>query len=182
MAEKKEFIFYKLKTVHSELEILLSNVGEDIFSLNPSPDSWSIKHVMQHLILVEEAFCKKLLTAKHEEKQRPLLLKTLLPISIVGLPPIIKIKAPDAVNPKMNENKNLSSMTKEDIVAKWQQNLKNLNAAYSQLSFEEWKLHHVKHPNFGMLDGNMAIKFLAYHAVRHKRQIQSLLDSKVNNI
>lgn len=167
----------QLQQIDTKLNQLLTDLkqySDEKLNHQPTPESWSVLQVLQHMMLVENASQKyvqkklsynpKLSKANLGTVWRMFILK-----SYNWLP--IKLKAPSYVN----ENNFAEKATLADVAAQWQtqrQHLQDFLVALPEAIFDK---EVYKHPLAGRLSLLGMLRFYEGHFDRHYKQIQKLL-------
>ncbi|MFN7117073.1 MAG: DinB family protein [Saprospiraceae bacterium] len=167
----------QLQQIDTKLNKLLSDLqqySDEKLNHKPTPESWSVVQVLQHLMLVENASAKyvqkklsynpKLSKVNLGTAWRMLILK-----SYNWLP--IKLKAPSYVN----ENNFAEQAVLADVAAKWQEQRRQLRDYLATLPDTIYDKEVYKHPLAGRLSLNGMLQFYEGHFDRHYKQIQRLL-------
>lgn len=158
----------------SHLFVDLQQYSLEKLKNKPTPESWSVLDVLQHLILVENASVKyvqkklsfnpKLSNVNVGTVWRMFILK-----SYNWLP--FKLKAPSYVN-----EQNFSKTAElNELIAKWQAQRHQLRDYLQTLPADVYNKEIYKHPIAGRLSLNGMLQFFDGHFDRHYKQIQKLL-------
>lgn len=173
----------QFKIIEKKLKDLIENLEQyppEKLNFQPTPDSWSVLQVMQHLMLVEQASEKYV---RKKLSHNPTLSKTnlgttwrmLLLKSYNWLP--IKLKAPAYVN----ENNFAPISTLAEIATNWQNQRNQLRDYLNMLPDDIFDKEVYKHPLVGRLSLKEMLKFYEGHFDRHYNQIKRLLQNEINN-
>lgn len=167
----------QLQHIDKKLEQLLQDLqqySEEKLNHQPTPDSWSVLQVLQHLALVEQASEKYVRKKLSFNPTLPKVnLGTAWRIVILRtynwLP--IKLKAPSYVN----ENNFDSTATFQEIATKWKDQRQQLQEFLGTLPDAIFDKEVYKNPIVGRLSLFGMLRFYEGHFDRHYKQIQRLL-------
>lgn len=157
----------RLDSVHKKLVATITPLSPQIFSQRPSESEWSVSEILHHLRLVEDRVIKELEKGLAAEPQRLSPLRRLIPTAIVGSR-VIKVKAPQAMNPK-------EAPKKEESLANYDETRSRLKSLCATHGRDRLKQTVFAHPFLGKISGVAAVSFLGYHEQRHLKQIQEVL-------
>jgi hypothetical protein len=136
------------------------------WNFKPASGGWSIAEILEHLVLVENAFVNavgpQLSKNSPTELARGRRLPDALLVDSVGRDRSKRHKAPVPVSPTGRWSR---TETLERLVAGRAETTEFLS------SNPELRHRAVKHPGLGLLDGFQWVLFLAAHTERHMRQI-----------
>lgn len=138
----------------------------------PSPESWSLAGVVQHLVLVEEVFVR---TGRREAGMRPALvrLRSRLALRMVlgVLGRDVRIRAPvAAVVPSVH-------VPLAQLGPRWEAARSDLLAYLAELPGPTWARTAFFHPRTGWLTATSGLRFVAAHCDHHRRQIDRIVAS-----
>lgn len=157
----------RLDVVHQKLLDTVQPLDSERFRQRPSDSEWSVAEILQHLYLVEERVIKDLTGAMAAEPGHVSFFKRLIPTSIVAWR-VRKFQAPKAVNP-------VDVPEKDAVLTNYngaRESLKNLCNSHSAARFRTLVFNH---PFLGRIDGAATVDFVAYHELRHLKQIREVL-------
>jgi hypothetical protein len=157
----------RLDTIHLKLSNTIDAVDPTLFQQRPAENEWSVGEVVHHLCLVEERVHSELKKALHRPPVKIGLLKKLLPMRIVALR-LSRVQAPKAVEPVNPPDKEESIRIYNEARAQ----LKQFCTTHGRSALKKTS---VRHPVFGDIDGVAAIDMVAYHELRHYKQIREIL-------
>jgi hypothetical protein len=160
-------IITRLDSTHEKLTATVAPLSPEIFSQRPSESEWSVSEILHHLRLVEDRVIKELEKGLAAAPQRLSPLRRLVPTAIVGSR-VIKVKAPQAMNPKEAPEKEMSLANYNETRSR----LKSLCATHSRNRLQQTVF---THPFLGKISGVAAVSFLGYHEQRHLKQIREVL-------
>lgn len=169
---------HQLQRIDLKLGHLLTDLqqySEATLNRKPTPNSWSVLQVLQHMMLVESASDKYV---RKKLSYNPKLPKTnlgtawrmLLLKSYNWLP--IKLKAPSYVN----ENNFPADAVLAEIAEKWQEQRSGLRDFLAALPNDIFNKEVYKHPLVGRLSLLGMLQFYEGHFDRHQKQIKKLLE------
>jgi hypothetical protein len=169
-------VLKRLDKVHEKLTATVAPLDEIRFARQPAAGGWSVAQIIQHLCLVEERVIKDLEKAVSRPPQKLRFIKRLVPTSIVASR-LVRVKAPQAVNPEANGEKEatIALAGKNEAIANYNRArsaLKNLCATHGNDRFRQIVF---KHPFLGEIDGVATVSFVGYHEQRHYKQIREVL-------
>ncbi|MFN2531032.1 MAG: DinB family protein [Pyrinomonadaceae bacterium] len=156
-----------LDNAHNELLTELSEVDDQLFSLRPTADQWSVAEVIDHLSRVELAVIQELQKGLDRPAARVSVFKRLIPMQLVSLR-LFRVEAPKLVKP-------LNTKPKQESLSSYsylRDQLKTLCEAQEGKRFRQISM---RHPVFGMIDGVAAITMVAHHERRHLKQVRDIL-------
>lgn len=172
----------QFKSIEEQRKILLdeiSKLSHTQQNFKPSPESWSILQVVNHLLYAETNIVKYMLKkmqgiatvekAGVQAKVRSIVLNTFLKSPL-------KFKAPKAAMPKQDEVYIFENLSKQwsEVRAEFGKILDQLNPADAEkLLF--------KHPISGKFNIYQTMSFMREHIEHHKKQIQRIKVSKSFN-
>ena len=180
---KNYFIYFKIKTMNTQLEKQflqleedrknlfneLKNYSDEVINKKPAPEKWSVAEVIAHLITAEEMSLKYLSkkiqdTSKESDeglknKYRWLLVQIVFTFNI-------KFKAPEIVEPKMGYQ-SLGALE-----TKWSDVRNQTLQTLQKLSEEEVNKTLWKHALAGKMNLHHMVQFFGVHYNRHKKQIE----------
>jgi hypothetical protein len=160
-------IIKRLDSTHQKLTATVEPLSPHIFAQRPSADEWSVAEIVHHLRLVEDRVIKELERGLASPPERVSLMRRLIPPAIVANR-LIKVKAPQAMNPKEAPEKERSLANFDETRGR----LKALCATHSRAQLQQTVF---KHPFLGKISGVAAVSFLGYHEQRHLKQICEVL-------
>ncbi len=160
-------IIKRLDSTHEKLTATVEQLSPQIFAQRPATDEWSVAEILHHLRLVEDRVIKELERGLAGEPERLGFMRRLVPPAIVGNR-MIKVKAPQAMNPKEAPGKELSLANFNETRSQ----PKALCAAHGRDRLRQTVF---KHPFLGKINGVAAVSFLGYHEQRHLKQIREVL-------
>ena len=169
-------VLKKLDKVHEKLTATVAPLDEVRFARQPATGGWSVAQIIQHLCLVEERVIKDLEKAVSRPPQKLRFIRRFVPTSIVASR-LVRVKAPQAVNPEANAEKEAAIVLagKSEAIANYNRArsaLKDLCATHGNDRFRQIVF---KHPFLGEIDGVATISFVGYHEQRHYKQIREVL-------
>lgn len=140
----------------------------------PSPDQWSIMHVLAHLVKTEEVilqYCRKKIQATDLKRTSPLttLRTSLLPL-LVGRR-LYHYKAPGVVAPTMD----LKNISLEQLFTEWEKVRKDWRQFIEQLPEDKLDKEVYRQPTIGRLGWKGTFVFFENHMKRHWEQIDQLI-------
>lgn len=169
-------VIKRLDKVHERLTAAVAPLDEKLFAQQPARGGWSAAQIIQHLCLVEERVIKDLEKAISRPPRKVSFVKRFVPTSIVASR-LVRVKAPQAVNPEANGEKDATIVlpVKDEAIANYNRarnDLKKLCATHGEDRFRRIVF---KHPFLGEIDGVAAVSFIGYHEQRHYKQIREVL-------
>lgn len=162
---------FLLTNTHNSFLSVIEPLSDDQFFKVVDPSKWFPAQILKHLTKVEENFCKALDKASSEPPVKSIFLKRYLPFKFIVESRLVKFKSPIIVEPGEVD----SDETKLELINTWESGYRNLLNVYSKLSPDEWRRRRVMHPFIGALDGIMGFDFLAYHEIRHLKQLKETI-------
>jgi hypothetical protein len=159
-------VLNRLDSVHQKLSTTVAAIDPNLFPKRPAEDEWSVAEVIQHLCLVEARTLSGLELALRAPPTRVSSLKKLIPpIVSVRFP---RVKAPKAVEP-------LNSLPKEESLSSYNDVRDQLKQFCIKHGRKQLKQTSLRHPFFGDIDGVTAVSMVAFHELRHYKQIRGIL-------
>lgn len=167
----------QLEQIDTKMEHLLKDLqqySEATLNRKPTPNSWSVLQILQHLMLVESAsekYVRKKLSYNPSLKK----VSILTSLRIVGmrmynlLP--IKLKAPTYVN----ENNFPATSTLTEVAEKWKAQRRELRTYLATLPADVFDKEVYKNPIVGRLSVLGMLQFYEGHFDRHRKQVDRLL-------
>ncbi len=163
-----------LEQSYTELEQALRGLDDNLCSAEPSPDSWSITEVIEHLgalekrltpVLAERLSASKAPTLSEgdQEKQDAELVAKVISRES-------KVPAPEGVCPTGRFTNYREALA--DFRAARQRTL-----AYVKVTGQDLKALSMPHPIFGPLNGHQWIQIIAGHTRRHIHQIDEIKET-----
>lgn len=158
----------------------LNGLSDEQLSFTIAPNSWSIKEIIEHLVLSEELSVSNALNKiKNPKKLKPVSKKdkifSLIMNFLLAFP--LKFKAPNATISK----KKIDYL---DLVSRWEKCRKDLELLSTQAP-DVLEKGLMKHSKAGYLNLNQMLNFFSAHYSHHLRQINVLFEHKdmaVNNL
>jgi hypothetical protein len=160
-------IIKRLDATHQKLTATVTPLSPQIFCQRPSESEWSVSEILHHLRLVEDRVIKELEKGLAAAPQSLSPLRRLIPTAIVGSR-VIKVKAPQAMNPKEPPEKETSLANYNET----RDRLKSLCASHGRNRLKQTVF---THPFLGKISGVATVSFLGYHEQRHLKQIHEVL-------
>lgn len=168
----------QLNHIDAKLEKLLSELqsySEDKLNHKPTPESWSVIQVLQHLVLVETAsqrYVQKKLSYNPTLKNAGVMTSLrMVVMRLYNLLPI-RLKAPSYVD----ERNFLDTDTLSEIIIKWKAQRQQLRDYLATLPEVIFKKEVYKNPVAGRLSLYGMLQFYEGHFDRHYKQIKKLLE------
>jgi hypothetical protein len=157
----------RLDSIHQQLKSTVTPIGSEQFSKRPDENEWSVAEVVQHLYLVEERVLAELEKKVKEPPVKTSLLKKLVPMRIVAFR-FRRVIAPKAVRPADLLPKDTALQKYDEARDRMKRFcLEHGKGRLSQVSF--------LHPLLGYIDGTAAVRMVAFHEVRHFKQINEII-------
>ena len=160
-------VLNRLDSVHQKLSTTVAAIDPNLFPKRPSENEWSVGEVIQHLFLVETRVLTGLELALQAPPARVSFLKKLIPLGIVSVR-LFRVKAPKAVEPLKTLPKEESLSSYNDVRAQ----LKQFCIKHGRKQLNQTSL---RHPFFGDIKGVTAVSMIAFHELRHYKQIRGIL-------
>lgn len=157
----------RLDAAHEKLLATVTPLAPGVFSRPPSATEWSVAEIVHHLRLVEDRVIKELEKQLANPPHKLGLLRRLVPIAIVGSR-LIKVKAPQAMNP-------VEAPDKEISIASYNATRNKLKELWANSGPERLKQVVFRHPFLGNINGVATVSFVGYHEQRHLKQIREVL-------
>jgi len=159
-------VLNRLDSVHQKLSTTVAAIDPNLFPKRPAEDEWSVAEVIQHLCLVEARTLSGLELALQAPPAKVSPLKKLIPpIVSVRFP---RVKAPKAVEP-------LNSLPKEESLSSYNDVRAQLKQFCIKHGRKQLNQASLRHPFFGDIDGVTAVSMVAFHELRHYKQIRAIL-------
>jgi uncharacterized damage-inducible protein DinB len=168
--------FNTIEKSRKELFDDLKSYDDEIINQKPSPGTWSIAQVLEHLIIAEEGSLKylqkktqdtsKVPVAGFGSKWRFLLTNTVFVLNI-------SFKAPAVVVPSDN------FATIEQLDKKWTQVRTDTLQLLNRLPEADLKKEIWKHAIAGKMDAYQMVSFFNIHFNRHRKQVYRTLAENV---
>jgi len=159
-------VLNRLDSVHQKLSTTVAAIDPNLFPKRPAEDEWSVAEVIQHLCLVEARTPRGVERALHAPAESVSPLKKLMPPMVfVRIP---RLKAPKAVEP-------LNSLPKEESLSSYNDVRAQLKQFCIKHGRKQLNQTSLRHPFFGDIDGVTAVSMVAFHELRHYKQIRGIL-------
>jgi hypothetical protein len=157
----------RLDSFHLKVSNTIDALDPYLFEKRPTENEWSVAEVVHHLCLVEGRVQSELEKGLHRPPAKIGLLKKFLPMRIVALR-LNRVRAPKAVEP-------LNPPGKEELLKTYHETRAQLKQFCTTHGRSALKKTSLRHPVFGEIDGVAAIDMVAYHELRHYKQILEIL-------
>jgi uncharacterized damage-inducible protein DinB len=166
--------FDRIETQRENLLSLLKDFSKEQFNNKPSPEKWSVGHILSHLIWAERlsvSYIKKKIQGAENAEDSGLKeeVKMLLLIISQRLPGL-KFKAPKYVVEKTIIYSDLSALETE-----WQQSRKELSDLLDAIPEKYINRKIFKHARVGYLNVQHAVMFFGEHVTHHTPQLKKLI-------
>jgi len=142
----------------------------------PAEGAWSALQTVQHLILVEEAslaYIRKKLSFNPELPEPTWVTYPKMLLLQVTLWSPIKFKAPKSAG---NEQI-IAAVNLEDLQARWLKIRGEWTDFLTQMPPELQDKAVYRHPRVGLISWTQMLNFLAWHLLRHRKQIQGAIQA-----
>ena len=158
-----------LETRRHALLADLAATSPAALAFRPTPTSWSLEDVAQHLWLVERG-AVHIMTTRYEKP--PLKADLLSPLKVVAMrftvPRGVRIKAPvPEIVPK-------ERMSVDAVRAEWERTRETLKALLEQVTPERVGRRIFRHPIFGPLTLAESVEFVKLHHDHHLHQVRRI--------
>src|ERR1700752_840586 len=157
----------RLDSIHQQLKSTVSPIGPEQFSKRPNENEWSVAEVVQHLYLVEERVLAELERKVKEPPVKTSLFKKLIPMRIVAFR-FKRVTAPKAVRAT-------ELLPKDSGLRRYDEARERMKKCCSEQGKPRLNQVSLLHPVFGNIDGAAAVRMLAFHEVRHFKQINEII-------
>ena len=157
----------RLDKVHLQLTNYVRNLDDSLFARRAAENEWSVAEVVQHLSLVEDRVLVSLAKNIALEPVKIPLRKRLIPMRIIAYR-FFRVEAPKAVRP-------VESACREVLLEQYEQVRSRTKDFCSQHSAKRLQQTAFIHPFLGQIDGTAAISMVAFHELRHLKQIREIV-------
>ncbi len=155
----------------------LENYDPEILQKKPGEEQWSVIQVLNHLIMSESAslsYVKKKILGIDTVKNVGLKEKLKMKIMQLSFNGRNKFKAPAYVSSPDNHD------SLQDIKVKWARVRKDLRDFAENYPAENIRKAIYRHPISGRISLPHMFDFFRYHVFHHQRQIERILNIKIN--
>lgn len=174
-------VAHQLQHIDTKLNALIADLkkySDEKLNHKPTPDTWSVVEVLQHVMLVEGAsqrYVQKKLSYNPSLKNANIFTSLRIGFTrIYNLMPI-KLKAPAYV-----DERNFSSdIAVNELITNWKSQRQQLRDYLTTLPEAIFKKEVYKNPVAGRLSLYGMLQFFEGHFDRHYKQIQNLLKSSL---
>ncbi len=148
----------------------VATLDAQVVEHRPAPDQWSIREILEHMVLAERdvlrgLFDPKYLIPRSRTLRHRILRRVVMVILGVGIP----VKAPSqAMIPK-------GDRTLDEIVRMWEDNHARMRRYLESLDAEGHMQAVFRHPIGGPLTPAQAVSMASVHLTRHTGQIRRLI-------
>jgi hypothetical protein len=153
----------------------LKQVDISQLSKKPNASSWSVLHVVEHLVLIEEqSVANVLYKVQTPDSLYSVNLRTRVNLVLLHLVlgKSFKFKSPKVVAPEVTEQKSL-----EELELRWVSARKKLEEI-SKMSPDVLRKGIFKHPIVGYMNFSQMLGFYSAHLKHHLSQISGLIESQ----
>lgn len=175
MNTRLEKLFHRMEANRAALLSSLEMFSENQLAYKPTGDRWSIKEVIQHLILSEQGTHRYLMKKNQAAFLPPAgLTATLRSIGLtlfLRLP--IKFKVPSRANVVPGGDASFSQLKQE-----WEETRQHLRQFIAELPPERRRVLIFRHPFMGYFNIYQTLRFIEEHIRHHLRQIQRIRTGK----
>jgi hypothetical protein len=165
---KLEKAIAEIDAVHQRLLETIEPLAPERFTQRPAPDQWSVAEIVHHLCLVERRVLGQFEGALSKPPVKVGLLQRVLPVGLLVGRRMVRVKAPQGVEP-------LDPPSKEDAITNYNDVRASLKEFSARHGDERMQQLGIKHPMFGTFDGISALRFVGHHEMRHYRQIRDVI-------
>lgn len=157
-----------IESIRDQLIKKLEVLSVDVLNKKPSPETWNILEIVEHLVLAERAVLGKPGASQKTYKQT--MKHRLVYFLVIGiLKSFIKVKVPvKSMNPAAGK-------TLAELETEWKKNHRMLRLYIQREIDGKISGTKFKHPVSGPLTTSQALTMMEVHLNRHIKQINALL-------